>query len=226
MEKRGQNSRQNKITENLIHKRNGILHNKNKKSQTTAVQRGVWCVKCRRAGAAAAGSTPPHLEPAWCSPCSTTSTPPFFHWPHNFISQPNYRRKKREESRKPRGALTYSLVASRSRVKGADTAAAAGQKKKKNPNGARRKLEILRGLRVRECPLPPGGRKDGPADLGQIWAGGPHLAACRLFSAGYILGLVKAPAIKHTLLPSRAQFLPPPALSPSASTRVHKLLGS
>lgn len=47
-----------------------------------------------------------------------------------------------------------------------------------------------------------------------------HLAACRLFSLSYILGLVKPPAIKHTLLQSRAPFSPL-----SAPTRVHKLLG-
>lgn len=47
-----------------------------------------------------------------------------------------------------------------------------------------------------------------------------HLAACRLFSLSYILGLVKPPAIKHTLLQSRAHFSPL-----SAPTRVHKLLG-
>lgn len=35
-----------------------------------------------------------------------------------------------------------------------------------------------------------------------------HLAACRLFSLSYILGLVKPPAIKHTLLQSRAHFPP------------------
>lgn len=48
-----------------------------------------------------------------------------------------------------------------------------------------------------------------------------HLAACRLFSLSYILGLVKPPAIKHTLLQSRAHFSPL-----STPTRVHKLLGS
>lgn len=47
-----------------------------------------------------------------------------------------------------------------------------------------------------------------------------HLAACRLFSLSYILGLVKPPAIKHTLLQSRAHVSPL-----SAPTRVHKLLG-
>lgn len=47
-----------------------------------------------------------------------------------------------------------------------------------------------------------------------------HLAACRLFCLSYILGLVKPPAIKHTLLQSRAHVSPL-----SAPTRVHKLLG-
>lgn len=47
-----------------------------------------------------------------------------------------------------------------------------------------------------------------------------HLAACRLFSLSYILGLVKPPAIKHTLLQSRAHVSPR-----SAPTRLHKLLG-
>lgn len=98
------------------------------------------CVVCKmqtcRCRTSRQHHTPTSVEPAWCSPCSTTfttstsSTPPLFHWLHYFISQANYRKKNR---RKPQGALTYSLVAIRSRLKSADVAAVRKGRKKKIP---------------------------------------------------------------------------------------------
>lgn len=168
--------------------------------------------------------SPPGAPPA--APPSPPTPPPLLSSTGPTTSYHSRIMKKEREKKNHEVHWLTHLFAIRSRLKSADATAVREERRGKNPNGAQRELlKILRWLRVRKCPLPPGWCIDGPVDLGQISAGGPHLAASRLFSAGYILGLVKAPAIKHTLLPSRAQFLPP-TLSPSAPTRVHKLLGS
>lgn len=157
------------------------------------------------------------VEPAWCSPCSTstsTSTPPLVHGPRTATTSYLSRimKKKREEKHEAHW-LTHSLVAVRSRLKSAEVVAAAVRQKKinkkKSPSARNTGWKCCVGLARPQMSPPAQRHKDGCVDLGQISAGGPHLAACRLFSPGYILGLVKAPAIKHTLLPSRAPFLSP-----------------
>lgn len=181
----------------------------------------MLCEKCSLAGAALAGSTAPRpttsVEPARCSPCSktttSTSTPPLLHWPRTATTSYLSRimKKKREKKTTRRTDLLTHLLRSAlaSKARMLLLLLLCVKKKKKIPFGAQRRLEMLRWLARPQMSPPAQRHKDGCVDLGQISAGGPHLAACRLFSPGYILGLVKAPAIKHTLLPSRAPFLSP-----------------